>query len=235
MPVAKTYAKMSLIGEPFQENGRMYIYVAAPKGQKKVRWYSEAEYRRMYPDVVLTQTNVTFNARHAFGFDEGYITLYKGHNVKTWAEEDRTNIWYNLIFGYYTPGKFDLPTMKEDITPIQLKWEEIMDHDNIMKPYEEVQKIVSSLINDESTSVYQGEINDWLEKKVTIRENTTREDHFGEKHTHYMVDSENNTYLWETGAKNIACNETVYLKMKVKEHKEINGEKVTVVWYCKEI
>ena len=41
MAVAKTYEKMALVGEPFQENGRMYVYVAAPNGQKKVRWYSE--------------------------------------------------------------------------------------------------------------------------------------------------------------------------------------------------
>ena len=38
MPVAKTYAKMELSGEPFKENGRMYVNVIAPKGLKKVRW-----------------------------------------------------------------------------------------------------------------------------------------------------------------------------------------------------
>lgn len=232
MPVAKSYAKMSLIGEPFQENGRMYVYVAAPKGQKKVRWYSEAEYKRMYPEA---QTTTTFNARHAFGFDNGYITLYKGRNVRDWAEDDRTNIWYNTIFGYYTPGRLILPSLGADITPVSLKWEDIAAHDDVMKPYEEVQKIVSSLIYDDSGSTYQGEVNEWLEKKLTVRENKTREDRFGEKHTHFMVDAEGNTYLWETGTKNFVCDETVYLKMKVKEHKEINGEKITVVWYCKEM
>ena len=42
MAVAKTYEKMALVGEPFQENGKMYVNVQAPKGIKKVRWYSDA-------------------------------------------------------------------------------------------------------------------------------------------------------------------------------------------------
>ena len=46
MPVAKTYEKLTLQGEPFMENKRMYVYVLAKNGPKKVRWYSDAEYRR---------------------------------------------------------------------------------------------------------------------------------------------------------------------------------------------
>ena len=50
-----------------------------------------------------------------------------------------------------------------------------------------------------------------------------------------MVDAESNTYVWETGAKNYESGTEVKLKMKVKAHKEIDGEKCTIVWYCKEI
>ena len=76
MAVAKTYAKMEISGEPFMENKRMYVNVVSPKGLKKVRWYSDAEYQRMYPGEVATNDIMDFNARHAFGFgDLGYITI----------------------------------------------------------------------------------------------------------------------------------------------------------------
>ena len=236
MPVAKTYAKMEIQGEPFQESGRMYVNVIAPKGLKKVRWYTDAEYRRMYPDAVVEHDIMDFNAKHVFGFEEtGYITLYKGRNVEGWANEDRTNIYYNCTFGFYTPGRLDTPHLIDGIEPIRLMWEDVMAHDNRMKPHEEVKKIVAAMLNDESASTFQGKVDEWLQKTVTVREKKSKESHFGTKHTFTLEDSEGNTYLWETGAKDYPVAQTVSLKMKVKEHKEMNNEKVTVVWYCKEM
>ena len=109
-----------------------------------------------------------------------------------------------------------------------------MDHDDRMKPHEVVQKIVAAKREALNESTYQGEENDWIEKEVTIRENKAYETQYGDKHTHYMVDSEGNTYVWETGSKNFASGTTLKLRMKVKAHKEIRGEKCTLVWYCKE-
>lgn len=234
MPVAKTYAHMEIQGEPFSENKRMYVNVLAPKGIKKVRWYSDAEYARMYPNEVKDEPE--FNAYRAFGFnDSDYITLYKGRNVEEWAENDRHNIWNNLVFGYYTPGRLELPNLTEGIEIVQLRWEQVAAKGNTMKPAEEVQKIVQSLIGMVSNSEYQGEKDEWIQKEVVVREKKSRDSRYGEKHTYVLVDAENNTYVWETNTKDYAIDVAVSLKMKVKEHKEINGEKVTVVWYCKEV
>ena len=242
MPTARTYDRYSLDGEPFKENGRMYVYVMMPNGNKKVRWYTEAERAAQDRKAGIEPKKkdlMDFNARHAFGFDEkGYITLYKGDpkRVEEWAENDRTNIWRNLTFGYYTPSKFPTPQVLSGIEPIKLSWEEVQDHDDRMKPHEEVARYVSHLLNPGDTgsvSTYQGQENDWLEKEVVIKENIAHESNFGEKHTHFMRDAAGNTYMWETGAKNFEVGMAVKLKMKVKAHKEINGEKCTVVWYCK--
>lgn len=236
MPVAKTYTTFAINGEQFQENGKTYVNVVTPKGLKKVRWYTDAEYKRMYPDTVTEHDIMNFNARHAFGFDEkGYILIYKGKNVEEWAETDRTNIWFNLTFGYYTPSKFEQPVLAEGIEAIKLQWQDIVAHNDRMKSHEEVKKIVTALLHEESRSEFQGEIDTWLQKTVTIKEKKSKDSHFGTKHTYTMEDPENNTYIWETGTKNYPVAQTVSLKMKVKEHKEVNGEKVTVVWYCKEV
>jgi len=238
MPVAKTYQNLEQQGEPFEENKRLYVNVLTTKGLKKVRWYSDAEYQRMYPNEPVKNNLMDFNARHAFGFDEkGYITLYKGDErvVERWAENDRTNIWRNTTFGYYTPSKFPTPEVLNGIEPIQLKWEQVQDYEDRMKPHEEVAKLVSNLLNGSvtSNSTYQGKENDWLEKEIVVKENITREDHFGEKHTHYMRDAEGNMYIWETGTKNFEVGMAFKLRMKVKAHKEVKGEKCTIVWYCK--
>ena len=238
--VAKTYQSLEIQGEPFEENKRLYVNVLTTKGLKKVRWYTDTEYRRMYPDAPVENKLMDFNARHAFGFGKkGYITLYKGDErvVERWAENDRTNIWRNTTFGYYTPSKFPTPEVLNGIEPIQLKWEQVQDYEDRMKPHEEVAKLVSDLLGGSaiSNSTYQGKENDWLEKEIVVKENIAREDHFGEKHTHYMRDAEGNMYIWETGTKNFEVGMALKLRMKVKAHKEVKGEKCTVVWYCKVI
>ena len=236
MPVAKTYAKMKISGEPFQENGRMYVNVISSKGLKKVRWYSDTEYRRMYPDAVIENDIMDFDARYAFGFREvGYITVYKGRNVEEWAEDDRHNIWHNLTFGYYTPGVLTLPQLINGIEPIKVMWEEVAAEGNKMKPHEEVHKYIMSLLNpNNDVSQYQGNKDEWLQKEVTVRAKKSADSRYGTKHTYTLADAEGNIYIWETGAKDYPLDATVSLKMKVKEHKEISNEKVTVVWYCKE-
>jgi len=235
MAVAKTYANMEICGDPFMENKRMYVNVKAPKGLKKVRWYTDAEYRRMYPNEIEVHDTMNFNAKHVFGFEEtGYITIYKGMHADEWANKDRTNLRFNLTFGYYTPGRLELPHLDKNIEPIRLMWEEVMDHDDRMKPHEVVQKIVAEKLGILSKSQYQGVKNEWLQKTVKVAKKTSQESHFGTKHTYNLEDSEGNTFVWETGAKDYPLAKTVSLKMKVKEHKEVNGKKVTVVWYCKE-
>ena len=236
MAVAKTYEKMALVGEPFQENGRMYINVQVPKGIKKVRWYSDAEYHKMYPNVTVENDIMNFDARHAFGFGpEGFITIYKGHNLEDWADDRRSNLRYNLTFGYYTPGHLELPELTGDIVPVRLAWKQVAAEGNKMKPHEEVQKLVASILGNNSNSQYQGQIDTWIQVKVQVEEKKTKDSRFGDKHTYTLKDDNGNLYIWETGAKDYEIGTQIMLKMKVKEHKEVNGEQTTVVWYCKEL
>ena len=239
MAVAKTYAKMEISGDPFMENKRMYVNVVTSKGLKKVRWYSDAEYRRMYPNEEVGKHDIMdFNARHVFGFgDAGYITIYRGDELalQECVENHHESFRRNLTFGYYTPSHIPVCTLPDGITPIMLKWEEVMDHDDRMKPHEEVTKYVQKLLGNDlgGDSTYQGAIDTWLERDIVILNNVTNTSHFGDKHIHTMADANGNIYVWETGAKNLATGTSAHLKMKVKEHKEINGAKTTVVYYCK--
>ena len=238
MPVAKSYANMEILCEPFKDGKSLYVKVKSPKGEKKVRWYSDAEYRRMYPNEVKENDIMDFNARHVFGFGSaGYITIYRGDELalQECVENHHESFRHNLTFGYYTPSHISVCALPTGISPIMLKWEEVMDHDDRMKPHDVVQKIVAEKLGTNSKSAYQGAVNDWITKTVSVRTKKTDETRFGSKHTYTLADSEDNLYIWQTGAKDYQSGQTVSLKMKVKEHKEIDGVPTTVVWYCKEI
>ncbi len=150
-------------------------------------------------------------------------------------ESHRESFWRNLTFGYYTPAHITVPELPVNIIPIKLNWADVMAHDTRMRPHEEVAKIVAEKLGTTSDSQYQGQINSWLQKEVTVKGKKTNETHFGDKHIYTLVDTEGNAYVWGTGAKDYAINQTVSLKMKVKEYKEMNGVNTTVVWYCKEV
>lgn len=238
MPVAKSYENMEILCEPFKDGKSLYVKVKSPKGEKKVRWYSDAEYRRMYPNEVKENDIMDFNARHAFGFgSDGYITIYNDSTgqLMEFAESHHESFRFNLTFGLYTPSRIQLCDLPVGVVPVRLNWEEVMAHDNRMKPHDAVQKIVAEKLGTNSKSAYQGVINDWITKTVSVRTKKTDETRFGSKHTYTLADSEDNLYVWQTGAKDYQSGQTVSLKMKVKEHKEIDGVPTTVVWYCKEI
>lgn len=235
MPVAKTYEKCEILGEVFTENKRNYVMVKTAKGEKKVRWYSDTEYRRMYPDAPVQDIMMTFNARHAFGFDDaGYITVYHGNHdtIQDWAHTAwPPKAWYNETFGFYTPSKINPGAVPTGIQKVKLTWDEVKQDDIHMKAHEDVRNYVNNLFGVATVQTCKFKPDTWLEKEVEVKDKTAKESHFGEKRKFTLVDAENNTYVWETGAKDYQVGMVVKLKMKVKECKE----NATIVWYCKEI
>ena len=233
--VAKSYQQYEIEGEPFEESKRWYVNVHTTKGLKKVRWYSDAEYKKMYPDAPVEDIMMTFNARHAFGFREaGYITLYQGNEdvIRDWARAEwPPKAWYNETFHFYTPSFIDAGQPPEGITTIHLTWDEVKQDDIHMKSHEEVRKYLNYNDSMETVKSYSWAPGDWLEEKVTIKDKTTKEGYLGESHTFIMSDSKDNIYIWTTSSKNYEIGMVVKLKMKVKELKDGH----TVVWYCKEV
>lgn len=53
MPVAKSYQSLEILCEPYVlDKGRQYVKVRTKNGEnKQVRWYTDAEYAKMYPEA----------------------------------------------------------------------------------------------------------------------------------------------------------------------------------------
>ena len=78
--VAKSYQKLTFVDEPYAgKSGKMYQKVLNENTGKiyEVRWYTEDEYYKMYPED--KPANPYGEQRTLLGFDDGYITIFKGY------------------------------------------------------------------------------------------------------------------------------------------------------------
>ncbi len=120
MAVAPSYQKYELSGDPFEENKKWYVYIKAPKGLKKVRWYPKAE-------------DCQINAHKAFGFgEENYISLIIGkrEDITDWKSRlPIYTIFENTIFGWFLPSTNKVTDIPSSITLHKLTWDEIKEDD----------------------------------------------------------------------------------------------------------
>ena len=214
-----------------------------------VRWYTDgqrasmdkaAEKRAAAKAEKNEERRIKFAARNAFGFgEEGFITII-------WGEYDRIQEWrdtlpmysvlYNNTFGWYIPAKNELK-IPEDINSMRLDWNEVKDEtdsENLaMKDHSIVTQYIHERIYGKSKSEYQGEKDEWLEHDVIIKRNIAVSSSYGDSHMHIMEDNDGNVYVWTTASKNLEEGKTIHLRMKVKDHKEYQGVKQTIVYYCR--
>lgn len=220
------------------------------KEKLEVRWYTDAqratmdkaaEKRKAAAAVKQEERRIKFAARNAFGFGEaGYITLIWGNNdeIKEWREDlPEHTVWFNDLFNWFIPAGREPENIPESIHSFKLNWDEVKnpdDEENLeIKDRAEVRKYIESIIFIPSKSEYQGTPNEWLQREVIIKKNILVTNNFGDSHLHIMEDENENIYVWTTSSKSLEEGKTYTIKMKVKEHKEYQGTKQTVVYYCK--
>ena len=77
MAVAKSYQDLPIVGDVFVSSGRQYVNVKLKSGKTKtVRWYSDAEYRKMYPETVAVDrsTDPYYKPqKEVLGFTKGLL------------------------------------------------------------------------------------------------------------------------------------------------------------------
>ena len=152
--VAPSFQKMEILGESFEVNGKMYIQIRNPKtgNKRQVRWYSEKEYRRLYPKSMTTtdHSNDPYwkPQKIVLGFKEGYITIFKGDVEK---EEDwfKASICsYTRFWHWYLPSTEEIPAdLPVGIEPIKLYWKDVCkDDESLMDDEDKIKAHVHSLI-----------------------------------------------------------------------------------------
>lgn len=237
--VAKSYQDWATYGEPFEENKRMYIVVVTPRGaHKKVRWYSDAEYAKMYPQDGVSANPLGKKIRSTkdvLGFSKGYITIFKGdtYPLLEWFQESscRFHSWW----GWYLVSEEEEPQWPAGTTPVQLKWEDvaIVDEDTL-KSETLVRQAVDALLYEESPSEFQGEVGDRIDRTLTVVKVTPLEDGYYGPSTFFLFrDEYENEYCWTTGSKSLDLGEAYDVRGTIKALQTYKGKKQTVLTRCR--
>lgn len=237
--VAKSYQNLEIVGEPFSSKGRLYIQVKTKGGIfKTVRWYSEKEYMKMYPnDTIVEKDNFKRikTQKETLGFEKGYITIFKGNTYEDKEYFQMSTARYNRWWGWYFISTDELPNdIPEDVEPITLPWEIVGNENGTLKNEDEVIAAVESLIYDPDISEYQGKIGERLELFLTVEKTITLDSYYGQSILYTMRDNNQNIFIWITASKTIHLEENniYHLRGTVKEHKKYKNQKQTVLSRC---
>ena len=235
MAVARSYRDCKILCDPFIVNGRKYVNIETPAGtQKRVRFYSDAEYFKMYGEAFAPATPVS--EKDKLGFVNGYITIFKGNTYphKDWLKEHGAR--FTKLFNWSFASDIEWPEaeLPEDLESIQIPWEAVSSNDHLL-PESEVRSYIESLMYEPSSSEFIGEIGDRIELTLTVTKAITLESYYGTSIMHIMEDDTKNVFVWTTKAKNFPEGKVVTLRGTIKDHKEYKGIKQTILTRCKEI
>lgn len=245
MPVAKSYSGFRQINKPFKKDGKMYVTVVTDKGlQKVVRWYSDSEYARMYPDVKIDKTKDPYYKpqKIVLGFEKGYITIFKGFNPEKHEEWFRENkaCRFTRYWGWYVISTEEIPKdLPEGVEPVKLFWDPIGNEEGRLKDEATVKKCVrdtllAAIRKPNPTSARQGKVGDRLDIKFKVIGKQTKENkqYNSKTHLYEFQDLKGNYYKWKTSAKDWSIGTHHHIRGTVKEFDELNGEPCTVLTRC---
>ena len=238
MPTAKKYMNYDH-GEPFMENGRMYVNILTGENRytgtlytKKVRWYSDAEWERMYATKAVKKS---VNFREVLGFGEaGYITIYYGETYPNlnWFKE-APECRYHKVFGWYTPSAETVSDeIPEGVKTAKLYWDDIKNEYGDVDEDKATAAIAEIRYEEVESGEYVGEVGDRDIFELKIKKAITLTGFYGISTMHIMEDAVGNTFVWTTAAKTLEVGATYRMKGTIKDHKEYKGVKQTILTRC---
>lgn len=240
MPVAKSFQSLTQLCDPFELNGKAYVRVQNQKTGtvRQVRWYTEAEYYKMYPEEKKSESTnkILRTQKEVLGFEKGYITIFKGD---TYAELDwfhSSPARYATVWGWYIVSTDEIPDdIPENLEMVRLPWTAVGTESGELKSEAEVKKAVESYMYDASPSEYVGSIGERLTLTLTVTAARAIEGYYGQSIAHTMEDECGNVFVWITSAKNWPVGSVKTIKGTVKEFKEFRNTKQTVLTRCTEV
>lgn len=231
-PVAKSFQHLSLRCKPYIKNNKQYVKVLQKNGnQREVRWYSDIEYEKMYPEETVPIKTL----KEVLGFDKEYITIFKGDTYKELEWFQQSIARYHRLFGWYIISTEEVPVLPYGIEPVKLMWNDISIDVNTLKCDKDVAEVINNLRFDPSPSEYVGTIGDKITiANVVVVRNIPVETGFGTNHMHIFEDVETkNVFIWSTSTKSLDVGSVYSLTGTVKGHKLYKNIKQTVLTRCK--
>ena len=234
--VAKSYQSLEIVGDVFSSSGRHYVNVKLKSGKiKTVRWYSDSEYHKMYPDEPVAATP-SRSVKEALGFTKGYITIFKGDTYSHLEWFQQSIARYTKWWGWYIVSTEEVPTdLPKDLETIVLPWELVGNDDGKLKSENDIQKEIERLIYDEGVSEFVGTIGDRLELTLTITQAIELKNSFNNSIMHIMEDDCGNVFVWTTASKHWSEGTVKTIRGTLKDHSVYKNVKQNILTRCMEV
>ena len=240
--VAKSFQTFEIIDEPYTLSGRQYVKVKNPKTNtiRQVRWYSENEYYKMYPEEAHAKAAAVVqpirSLKEVLGFELGYITIFKGdtYTYLEWFQQSIAR--YHKIWGWYIISTDEVPAeLPPQVEAKRLYWKDIALDDDTLKPESAITEHLDTLRYEESVSEYVGKPGDRLEVEIEVVGFRRIDGYYGSSNIITMEDANGNVYVWITSARSWQVGEKKVIKGTVKEHKTFRNVKQTYLTRCAEV
>ena len=235
MPVAKSYQELEITCDPYEKNKRLYVKVRKGPGgaEREVRWYSDAEYARMYPEEKVEVKRLR-SVKDVLGFELGYITIFKGdvEAVEEWLRAQPTTR-YHCAWGWYIISTDEVPQLPNEISAVRLPWESVSQPNGELKSLFAITEVVEELINEPSPSRWQGSIGERIDRTLTVIKIVPIDGYYGSSNFYLFTDADENEYCWTTAAKQLELGSTYEVRGTVKEHQKYKGKQQTILTRCK--
>lgn len=229
MPVAKSYQSFKIDGEPFTTNGRQYVKLS---NGKTVRWYSDSEYKKLYPEAVSIEKPKR-SLKDILGFEKGFITIFKGETYPHLEWFQASIARYNKVWGWFIPSEIEVPQdVPVELEAKQLLWSEIAADDNTLHAESIIAAAVDELLCDESPSVFIGTVGDRIEIEVVVKKAIESNGYYGRSTFHIFETDDGNILTWSTATKNLSVGKRYKLRGTIKDHDTYKKCKQTVLTRC---
>ena len=240
--VAKSYANCEILSEPFEVNGKKYVTIKLKSGNtKQVRYYTESQYKKLYGEVPTDHSNDPYwkSQKEVLGFKHGYIWIFAGATFPVKDELKALGAVYRQNWGWGISSEATAPSedqIPEGVQMLKLEWKDVGGDDERLFCDEIVQQAVDDLIAkykvpDVEVGNHVGTVGERLELEVKIIRNI--ETRYGRMM--FMVDADDNTYVWATSAKSWEPGEEKKIRGTVKKHDTYSGVAQTWLTRCMEV
>ena len=231
--VAKSYQKYEIAAGPYLVNGRQYVKLSTGK---QVRYYTEAEYYKMYPEEKekKQETNIIKPLKEVLGFDKGYVTICKGDTYQhlDWFKE--SDFRFSRYFGWYLCSTYELPAdLPADLIPVRLYWENVSNtEETALKSEDALKSVVEAVLFDPSPSEDVGAVGERIDLELTVTKAIPLDGYYGRSIMHLFEDENQNVFVWTTGARTLSVGEVYKVRGTVKAHDIYHNTKQTVLTRC---
>lgn len=243
--VAPSFQAFEMLCEPYEVNGKQYIKVRNPRTgtERQIRFYSEAEYRKLYPDsdakasIEEKKKDKYYRPlRDVLGFSKGYITIFGNTDHENDYFMLNKNCRYAVRWGWYVPSEKEIPDdLPDEVISYRLNYASVFLDPDTLKPEAEITKAVDALIYEPSPSQFVGTIGERIEIDVIVINSVRLENQYGISTLHVFEDAQKNQYIWATSAKSWAIGTAHHIRGTIREHRAFRGANQTVLTRCLEV